>query len=65
MWGEGKEGIRIMQLEIDTEEVQRPLSRREKVGIWILLLIFRIVMPCKYTHQIDAVVKAIEEKLEK
>lgn len=52
-----------MKFDIDLDEVNRPLSKREKLGIWLLLFIFRLVMPCKYAHQLDAITKEIEDKL--
>ncbi len=40
--------------EIDPEMVNRKLSLREKIAIRLLLMIFGIVYPAKYEHQVKS-----------
>lgn len=42
-----------MQIDIDEELAKRPISNREKIAIFVLLLIFRFILPAKYGHQMD------------
>lgn len=41
-----------LTIDIDKDLADTRLSLRERVAIKILLVIFRIVLPCKYDHQI-------------
>lgn len=51
------------QIDIDNETSFRPLSLRERAGIHILMLIFRIVFPAKYQHQLNDSLKPLIELL--
>ena len=52
-------------IEIDKEEVHRSFSLREKVAIQLLLIIFRIIYPARYEHQVKAALAPLYEVLEK
>lgn len=52
-------------IEIDKEEVQRSFSMREKVAIQLLLIIFRIIYPARYEHQVKTALSPLYELLEK
>ena len=52
-------------IEVDTELLLRPISLREKIGIQILLIIFRMVYPVKYEHQVKQTLAPLYELLEK
>ena len=53
------------QIETDKDEAVRPLTYRERVGIQLLLVIFRMVYPFKYEHQVKAALTPLYELLEK
>lgn len=53
------------QIEIDKDEALRPLTLRERTGIQILLIIFRIIYPCRYEHQVKAALAPLFELLDK
>lgn len=40
-------------IDINPEEAQRTLTVRERVGLALLLVMFRIVFPARYSHQLD------------
>jgi hypothetical protein len=42
-----------IRIEIDEIEARRTLTLREKAGIKILILLFRVIYPAKYAHQGD------------
>lgn len=42
-----------INLDIDPEELSRQLSVREQVGVYLLLMVFAIVFPLKYSHQLN------------
>ncbi len=50
-----------IEIEINPEIANQPLSRREKICIYILLIIFRLVIPAKYGHQVNAAFDPIGE----
>jgi hypothetical protein len=39
-------------IDVDPAKQHAPLSLREKCGIRILILLFAIIFPAKYSHQI-------------
>lgn len=47
-----------MKIDIDHELAAKPLTRREKLALYILLVAFWFITPAKYGHQID---KALAE----
>ena len=49
----------IGEIAIDKTEAARPLSLREKMAIYILIVIFRIIVPSKYPHQVDSAMKPL------
>ena len=51
-------------LDISKEESTRELSIRERVGIQLLLIIFRIIYPARYDHQVKAALAPLYEILE-
>lgn len=51
-------------IEIDPELARKNLSIREKAGICILLVIFRMVFPAKYEHQMKASLAPLFDILE-
>lgn len=53
------------QIEIDKDEALRPLMQRERIAIQLLLIIFRIVYPCRYDHQVKAALAPLYELLDK
>lgn len=45
-----------IDLDVDFERASTQLTAREKMGIKILFLIFALVFPAKYSHQVrDAI----------
>lgn len=48
-------------IEIDQEKAQRALTARERIGIHLLLMIFGIIFPMKYTHQLNPLAELIGE----
>lgn len=53
-----------IKIEIDPVESGRKFTRREKAGIKILILIFRIIFPAKFSHQCDNFFNALMNDLE-
>jgi hypothetical protein len=47
-----------MKIDIDDELAARPLTRREKIALYILLCAFWYIVPAKYSHQVE---KALAE----
>lgn len=52
-------------IQIDKEEAIRPLTLRERTGVQILLLIFRIIYQARYEHEVKAALAPIFEVIEK
>ena len=52
-------------IQIDKEEALRLLTLRERTGIQLLLIIFRIVYPAKYEHEVKNALAPLYEVLEK
>lgn len=52
-----------MKIDIDLESAAKPISKREKIAIWILLLIYGMIMPAKYDHQAQKLTDKIETLL--
>lgn len=50
-------------IELEEEAVSRHLSKRERIGIKLVLLLIGMTWPAKYKHQIEAFLKSIEEEL--
>lgn len=48
-----------LDIEIDNELASRHLTFRTRLAILILLLIFRILYPAKYSHQVNQVFEPI------
>ena len=44
---------------IDRKNMKAPLSRREKVVLWLIMLAIRILAPWEYEYQFTEVVKEI------
>ena len=42
-----------MKIDIDEELASRPLTRREKLALYILLCAFWFIVPAKYSHQVE------------
>lgn len=41
-------------LQIDEDKSRLPLSHREKIGVTLLWVIFTLVYPAKYSHEMKA-----------
>lgn len=52
-------------IQIDKEEAIRPLTLREKTGVQLLLIIFRIIYPARYEHEVKNALAPLYEVLEK
>lgn len=52
-----------MQIDIDEESVGRHLTKRERIGIKLVLLLIGMTWPAKYKHQLEVFLKSIEEEL--
>ena len=52
-----------IEIDIDSEESTRSLTLREKLSIYILLLIFRLIIPAKYGHQVNSALEPIADAL--
>lgn len=52
-----------IKIEINQDQANTHLSLRERVGIRILLVVFRIIFPAKYDHQIDSALKPLDKVL--
>jgi hypothetical protein len=50
-----------MEIDIDQEKANQPITRRERISIYILLIIFYFICPAKYVHQVKVVTEKIEE----
>lgn len=48
-------------IDISPEESQRALTARERVGLALLLVMFRIVFPARYSHQLDTLDEIFSE----
>lgn len=48
-----------MKLDIPTDELTQPLALREKLAIYLLLLILAMLLRPKYSHQWEEVIKPI------
>lgn len=47
------------RIEIDEEKAQQKLTFRERQGIRILIIIFTIIYPAKYSHQLKDIFSEI------
>ncbi len=52
-----------IKIDIDYDKADARLCLRERVGIRILLVIFRMVFPAKYDHQIDKAFAPLDKLL--
>lgn len=52
-------------IEIDKDEALRGLTLRERTGIQLLLVIFRIIYPCRYEYQVKAALAPLYELIDK
>ncbi len=52
-----------MNIEIDQDAIQRPLNLRERIAIHILLLIFQMIYPAKYSHQVKNALEPLYEAI--
>jgi hypothetical protein len=50
----------VMQIDIDEEAAKRPLTNREKIALWFLILAFTFVLPAKYSHQVKELINEIK-----
>lgn len=48
-----------MTIDIDQELALRPLSLREKVAIHLLMVVFRMIIPAKYDHQLRSMMDPV------
>jgi hypothetical protein len=53
-----------MNIDIDQEIAGRPLSRREKIAVYVLLTLFHFILPAKFSHQVDKVCDEIKRLME-
>ena len=53
------------QIDLDEEKALRPITLREKAAIYILLVVFRMVYPSKFEHQMKQALAPLFELLEK
>lgn len=49
-----------VQIDIDHDEAARAFTLRERAAIQILLIIFRMVLPAKYDHQVNAAFEPLD-----
>lgn len=47
-----------------TDPRDRPLSKRERIAIRLLLLLVQIIAPWQYDHQFKATTEALKQELE-
>jgi hypothetical protein len=52
-----------IEIEVDEDKLQRKLSARERAGIRLLIVIFAIVYPCKWKHELKEVFAEIIKDL--
>lgn len=52
-----------MQIDIDEEKANAPLTKREKIAIYVLLTLFNFIAPAKYSHQVKAFIEEINKML--
>lgn len=50
-------------ITIDEERADKALTRRERIGIKVVLLLVGMIWPARYKHQIDAFLRSIQEEL--
>lgn len=48
---------------METKQEEKPLTTREKLAIWILFWIVKVVKPSQWTHEYTNEIKKIEELL--
>jgi hypothetical protein len=53
------ENSKPMTIELDKTKLNDPLTFRERVAIRILMTVFEIILPVRYSHQVQALTKAI------
>ena len=52
-------------IQIDKEEALRHFTLREKIGVQILLLLFKMIYPAKYEHEVKNAFAPLYELIEK
>lgn len=52
-----------IEIDIDAEQAHRPLTVRERVSIHVLLVVFRMILPAKYGHQVTTALSPISDLL--
>lgn len=52
-----------MTFDIDTEISGRPLTSRERLSVWLLLVAFCFVAPAKYSHQLKEFIAELKANL--
>jgi hypothetical protein len=50
-------------IEICPEQANRSFTLRERVAIHILLVLYRLILPAKYSHQVSDALEPIAELL--
>lgn len=58
----GGEVVKI-EFDVDSEKAQRPLTARERVGVYLLLAIFSIIFPIKHSFQAREFFETIMKEL--
>ncbi|MCW5548891.1 MAG: hypothetical protein KIT44_07995 [Opitutaceae bacterium] len=54
-----------IHIDIDKDEAARPFTLRERCGLHILLIIFRMIYPTRFDHQIDSALAPLAELIER
>lgn len=52
-----------IEIDIDPEQANRSFTVRERVALHLLLVVFRMVMPAKYGHQVNSALEPIGDLL--
>lgn len=50
-----------IQIDVDPEQAQRFLSARERVGLYLLGVMFLIIFPARYSHQMKELFATFSE----
>lgn len=54
-----------IHIDIDKDEAARPFTLRERCGLHLLLIIFRMIYPTRFDHQIDSALAPLAELIER
>lgn len=50
-------------MDIDEEKAAKPMTRRERLAIRLVMLLVGMVWPAKYEHQIKDYLEKVEQEL--